>query len=374
VEKIVEGNSAMSAAAMIDRTITEAITAGVFPGAVVLVTREGAVCKRTAYGHSLLYHDLCRRQEQPIPMTPETIFDLASLTKVVVTTTAVLQLAERGRIALDAPVCTYLDGFARPDKRAITVRQLLTHTSGLPADRPSYRRFHGAEAIVAAVGRARLAGAPGARVIYSDLGFIALGAIGAIVARVSLDRYAATHIFAPLGLRHTGYLPPPAAHARIAPTEYRRGRALVWGGVHDEKAAAMGGVSGHAGLFGTADDLAVFTTMLLNEGRHGSRQIVRPETVRAMFTAQTGALSPSRGLGWLRDDPSFMGTLASEHTTGHTGFTGTSIVLDLARRLSVILLTNRVHPSRNGPAIGPTRAAVAGAAATLSTPSTPSTP
>ena len=352
---------------VIDDTIAAAIEAGVFPGAVVLVARDGVVRKRMAYGHSLLYEGPGRRRPDPVAMTADTIFDLASLTKVVATTTAVLRLVEAGAVALDGSASSYLEGFARADKRAITVRHLLMHTAGLPANRHFYRRFHDAGSIVAAVGRVRMAGLPGAQALYSDLGFMALGAIVEQVTGLPLDRYVARHIAAPLGLRHTRYLPPPEWRPCIAPTECRAGREPVWGTVHDEKAAAMGGVAGHAGLFGDADDLAAFTTALLDDGRRASARVLRPETVREMFSLQTGALEPARGLGWTRDDPSFMGALTSPGAgvVGHTGFTGTSIVLDPGRRLSVILLTNRVHPSRNGPALGPTRAAVAEAAAAL---------
>ncbi len=351
----------------IDIIIGDAIEAGVFPGAVVLITRDGVVRKRAAYGHSALYESPSRRRPDPIAMTADTIFDLASLTKVVATTTAVLQLVEAGTVTLDEPASSYLEGFARADKRAITVRHLLTHTAGLPANRPFYRRFHDAGSIVAAVGRVRMVGLPGAQVLYSDLGFMALGAIVERTSGLPLDRYVARHIAAPLGLRHTRYLPPPEWRPCIAPTECWAGRELVWGTVHDEKAAAMGGVAGHAGLFGNADDLAAFTAALLDDGRCASVRVLRPETVREMFSPQTGALEPARGLSWLRDDPSFMGALANPGAgvVGHTGFTGTSIVLDRERRLSVILLTNRVHPGRNGPALGPTRSAVAEAAATL---------
>ncbi len=351
----------------IDTIIDDAIEAGVFPGAVVLVTRDGVVRKRAAYGHSLLYARPGQRHPDPIAMTEDTMFDLASLTKVVATTTAILQLVEAGTVALDAPASSYLDGFARADKRAITVRHLLTHTAGLPANRPFYRRFHDAASIVAAVGRVRMAGQPGAQVLYSDLGFMALGAIVERTSGIPLDRYVARRIAAPLGLRHTRYLPPPEWRPCIAPTECRTGREPIWGTVHDEKAAAMGGVAGHAGLFGDADDLATFTAALLDDGRCASARVLRSETVREVFSPQTGALEPARGLGWLRDDPSFMGALAKPGAgvVGHTGFTGTSIVLDPERRLSVILLTNRVHPGRNGPALGATRSAVAEAAASL---------
>ena len=349
----------------IDRVIEDAIRAQVFPGAVVLVTREGIVRKQAAYGYAVLYRTSKERRPDPIPTTTTTIFDLASLTKVVATTTAILQLVEAGRVDLDAPAWTYLPGFGRVGKRAITVRHLLTHTSGLPAIRHFYKRLQGQSEIVDAVERTRPVGRPGAQVVYSDLGFIALGALVAAVTGEALDAYTNTHIVRPLDMHDTLYRPPPSLRPRIAATEDQPLRGLVWGEVHDENAQAMGGVSGHAGLFGTAPDLGVFCSMLLDGGSHGAVRIVQPATLQEMFTVQTGLLTPSHGLGWRCNEPSFMGTLASPRTFGHTGFTGTSIVLDLERRLSVILLTNRVHPTRHGPDLAPVRAAVANAATAL---------
>jgi serine-type D-Ala-D-Ala carboxypeptidase len=349
----------------IDRVIEDAIRAQVFPGAVVLITRERIVRKQAAYGYAVRYRTFKEQRPDPIPTTTTTIFDLASLTKVVATTTAILQLVEAGRVDLDAPAWTYLPGFGRVGKRAITVRHLLTHTSGLPAIRHFYKRLLGQMEIVDAVERTRPVGRPGAQVVYSDLGFIALGALVVAVTREALNDYTNTHILRPLGMRDTLYRPPPSLRPRIAATEEQPLRGLVWGEVHDENAQAMDGVSGHAGLFGTAADLEVFCTMLLDGGSRGAVRTLQPTTLQEMFTVQTGPLTPSHGLGWRCNEPSFMGTLASPRTFGHTGFTGTSIVLGLERRLSVILLTNRVHPTRHGPDLAPVRAAVADAAASL---------
>jgi len=346
----------------IDQAITAAIGEGIFPGAAVQIQKGDAILKRAAYGHGVLYANERIRLDSPVPATVETRFDLASLTKVV-TTVGLLQLAERGAVLLDEPVAAYLPDFGRREKRFITVRQLLTHTSGLPAGRPFYRHLHNAHAIVRAVAHVRPAGRPGEHVLYSDLNFIAAGALVSSVAGMPLDRYLTTHLFEPLGMRRTGYRPRPEHRPQIAATEHQPGRGLVWGSVHDENAAAMDGVSGHAGLFSTADDLAVFCAMLLNQGRHAELRILQPITIHAMFSLQTGALAPARSLGWVCNDPSWMGTMASPHAFGHTGFTGASIVLDLQRRLSVILLTNRVHPHRAGPSLAPIRAAVATAAA-----------
>ncbi|HVC83023.1 MAG TPA: serine hydrolase domain-containing protein [Chloroflexota bacterium] len=345
----------------VDQVISRAIAEGVFPGAVVHIQKGGQVLKRAAYGSSMLYADRHTRLEEPIPATVETIFDLASLTKVV-TGTAVMHLMERGLITLDAPVHTYLEPFARRDKRTITVRQLLTHTSGLPSGRPFFRHLHDAATIARAVAHVRPVGRPGEQVIYSDLNFIAAGALVSAIAGMPLDRFLESWLFAPLGLRHTGYRPYGGACRGVAATEYQAGRGMVWGVVHDENAHAMGGVSGHAGLFSTADDLAILSAMLLHEGRHGVTRVLEPTTVREVFSVQTGSLRPERGLGWQGQDPSWMGSMISPRAFGHTGFTGTSILLHLDRQLSVILLTNRVHPRRTGPSLAPVRAAVADAA------------
>lgn len=347
----------------IDNALHAGLEQGVFTGAVVHIARGGIVLKHASYGHSLFYRDRSTRVSAPIATTTATIFDLASLTKVVTTTTAVMQLVEAGYVALGAPICRYLPGFERAGKGGVTVAHVLTHTSGLPAGRLFYKRLEGHDTIVEAIKRVRLVSAPGAQVIYSDLGFITLGALVAQVAGAPLNVYAATHIFQPLGMGDTGYQPAEALRRRIAATEYQPGRGMVWGTVHDENAAAMGGVSGHAGLFASAADLAAFTAMLLGESNSSSTLVLKPETVRHMFALQTGGLVARRGYGWEGGQLSYMGRLAAGNAVGHTGFTGTSIVLDPERRLSVILLTNRVHPMRTGPDLSPIRAAVSDAAA-----------
>ena len=226
----------------IAQLVESAIGRHELPGAVVLVGRGDTIVYHRAFGQRAV-------APSPEPMTEDTIFDLASLTKVVATTTAILQLVEAGRVDLDAPAWTYLPGFGRVGKRAITVRHLLTHTSGLPAIRDFYKRLLGPSEIVDAVERTRPVGRPSAQVVYSDLGFIALGALVVAVTREALDDYTNTHILRPLGMQDTLYRPPPSLRPRIAATEDQPLRGLVWGEVHDENAQAMGGVSGHAGLF-----------------------------------------------------------------------------------------------------------------------------
>src|SRR6185437_7981507 len=228
-----------------------------------------------------------------------------------------------------------------------------------------FRHLHDAETIVRAVAHVRPAGRPGEQVIYSDLNFIAAGALVSAVSGLPLDRFLETWLFAPLGLRHTRYRPHGSPCRGVAATEDQAGRGMVWGVVHDENAHAMGGVSGHAGLFSSVDDLAIFCSMLLNKGMYGGTRVLQPATVQEMFTVQTGSLRPERGLGWQGPDPSWMGSMLAPRAFGHTGFTGTSILLDPDRQLSAILLTNRVHPRRTGPALAPVRAAVADAAAAL---------
>jgi CubicO group peptidase (beta-lactamase class C family) len=348
----------------VDSVIKQARDDDTFPGAGVLVLRNGAVLKRAAYGYALLYADATERLTRPIPTAIDTLFDLASLTKLF-TATAVMQLVERGNVVLDEPAYRYLPGLERGARAAITVRHLLVHTSGLPPGRPFYRHRCDAAMVIAVASRVRPVAPPGAQVLYSDLNYILLGGIVAAAAGLPLDRYLAVALFEPLEMRDTCYRPAPSVVARTAATEYQNGRGMVRGNVHDENAAAMGGVSGHAGVFGTVDDVATFGAMFLNAGTHGTRQILRPQTVAQMLSIQTGALRPARGLGWLCDDASLMGGLASRQTFGHTGFTGTSIVLDPRRRLCVVLLTNRVHPTRFGPGLSAVRAAVADAAALL---------
>lgn len=327
----------------VDSLMHQAIRKEAFPGAAVAVGRGGALVKLDGYGH--LSYDA----EQTVH--PATLYDLASLTKVLVTTTALMQLYEAEAIALDDPVATYLPAFARAGKDEVTLRHLLTHTSGLPAHRPYFEEgMRTLEAVVEAIAQEPLAHAPGTAYQYSDLGFITLGAVIEAVSGQSLDAYAEAEIFQPLGMHDTSYRGRGEPDARIAPTEHDLSfrQRLLQGEVHDENAWALGGVAGHAGVFSTARDLARFGYMLANEGRIQGAAFLQPETL-ATFTSAVAPSEHSRALGW--DTRSTAGySSAGQHfgprSFGHTGFTGTSLWVDPDEALFVLLLSNRVHPTR----------------------------
>jgi CubicO group peptidase (beta-lactamase class C family) len=258
----------------------------------------------------------------------------------------VLQQTEAGRVELDAPVARYLPEFAAGGKTTVTVRHLLTHTSGLPAFLPLYRTHPTPETRLAAALATPVSpgSAPGGQYVYSDLGLIALGALVERVTGPGLAEAVRAGVTGPLALRDTGYRPGPELRNRIAATEHQpwAGRGLVWGEVHDENAWGLGGVAGHAGLFSTADDLAILCQTLLNGGEYQGRRILEEATVRRALVADT----EHRGLGFELGQHSSMDAMASPVTFGHTGFTGTSVVIDPLSHSFLILLSNRVHPDR----------------------------
>jgi len=286
-------------------------------------------------------------------MTPDTIFDLASLTKVVATTTAVMQLVEQGKIRLEDPVSQYWPEFAANGKDEITVSELLTHYSGLRGDLDLKPEWSGYETAMRMIVAEQPIAPPGTRWIYSDINFETLGEIVRRVSGQTLDVYCAEHIFNPLRMKDTRFRPPRGLRRRIAPTEYQhdgRGK-MLWGEVHDPTAYNMGGVAGHAGLFSTADDLGRFAQMVLNGGSLGGAQILSPLSVLKMTTPQSSpGKTAVRGLGWDIDSPhaSIRGELFPVGSFGHTGFTGTSIWIDPVSKTFVIILTNRVHPTGKG--------------------------
>jgi len=336
----------------IDDLVEEAIAEGHLPGAVILVGQNERILYRKAFGH---------RAEVPAvePMTVDTIFDLASVTKVVATTTSMMQLIEAGRVNLDDPVTRYIPQFKRHGKSNITVRHLLTHTSGLrPGFNPA-RRWRGYRAAIAQIIDDVPVTAPGDRIVYSDLNFILLGEIVRRVSGMSLDRFAREHIFKPLGMHDTLYHPGAKMQSRIAPTERcwkdfqpcgGPDGTMLRGLVHDPSARRMGDGTGHAGLFSTVDDLSIFCRMLLGRGVFGQTRILSPATVDAMFSPSTPLSEDSiRGLGWNLDptchDPQAM---LLPLPIDHSGFTGTKIWIDPASGLYVVFLSNRVHPDGNG--------------------------
>ncbi len=345
--------------APVDQAAREEVAQGHLPGAVILVGHKGKIVYRKAFGRRAL-------EPRPQPMTPDTVFDIASLTKVVATTTAVMQLNDQGRLNLDAPAARYWPEFAQNGKGRITLQQLLTHTSGLRAEVPSRRPWSGYGQALAAIAGDRPLNPPGARFRYSDVNFIVLGELVRRVSGLPLDAYCAQNIFKPLGLKDTSFKPPRERLARTAPCDRQNG---VWrcGEVQDPTAYRMGGVAGHAGVFSTGDDLAVFAQMLVNGGESRGRQILSPQAVAAMTKPRGVPGSATlRGLGWDIRSPYSKEFNAAfpKGSFGHTGYTGASIWLEPRSRTFLIILTNRLHPAGKGQVKGLRRKiaqAVAGA-------------
>jgi CubicO group peptidase (beta-lactamase class C family) len=325
-----------------DSAIQQAIAARQCSGGVLWV-EHGSASYHRAYG--------CRALVPAAePMTEDTIFDTASLSKVIATTPAVMLLVERGQVKLDAPVQTYIPEFAGGGKEAITVRQLLTHTSGLRSGIDPRSDWRGSAAAIQKICGERLQNPPGEVFHYGDLNFILLGEMIQRVARQPLSEFVSAQIYAPLKMKDTGYLPPDAKLARVAPTEIVDGRPLR-GVVHDQTARRMGGVAGNGGVFTTAGDLARFARMLLNGGELDGVQLFKPETIRLMTTVQTPEnIEAKRGLGWDIDSEYSgpRGDWFSADSYGHTGWTGTSLWIDPASRTFVIFLSNRNHPDGQG--------------------------
>jgi serine-type D-Ala-D-Ala carboxypeptidase len=335
----------------IAHVLRHAAADGAFPGAQAVVGRRSGIVASVAVGR------IDWDSTAAVP-SDSTVWDLASLTKVVGMTSAMMQLVERGVVELDAPAQRYLTDWTGSNKDRVTVRHLLTHTSGLPAFRRYDTLTTNADSIIALLMAEPLDTVPGARMVYSDIGAYLLGRIVERVSGQTLDRYLADHVFRPLGLRETTYRPPAELLPRIAPTEVDSIRGRIHGAVHDPRAFYIGGVSAHAGLFGSARDLARFAQMYLNDGELGGVRIVRPETI-ALFTRREVG---DRALGWQKPSgTNSAGHLMSERAFGHTGFTGTSIWIDLAHDVFVILLSNRVNPTSVNPRIGGVRVALADA-------------
>ncbi len=326
-----------------------------YPGAIAVVGRADGIVATVRAGHL---------DWAPSPVPDEhTRWDLASLTKVVALTSLVMQDVEAGRLALDAPVQRYLPEWTGPGKERVTLRHLLTHSAGLPPFKLFYRQTTDPTEVRRLVLATPLDTLPGVRMVYSDIGAILLGMAVERVNGAPLDRLAAARIFGPLGMTETGYRPDSTLRDVIAPTEVDpwRGRHLR-GEVHDENAFALGGVSAHAGLFSSAHDLARFAQAYLRGGTLDGVRLWSRETIALFTTVQDSTLS-NRALGW--ETPTggnSAGTRMRRPAFGHTGFTGTSLWIDPAHDLFVVLLTNRVNPTREHSRIGPVRTAVADAA------------
>lgn len=322
-----------------------------FPGAYAVVGTHDRILAEAAIGH-------LDWGPSAVP-DAHSLWDVASLTKVMGMTSAVMQLVEQGRVDLDAPLQRYIPEWVGPNKDRVTVRHLITHTSGLPAFKAYDQQTHDADSLAKLMFATPLDTLPGARMVYSDIGAYMLGRLVERVSGESLDRYVETHVFGPLRMDETGYKPDPSLRARIAPTEIDSLRGgKVWGAVHDERAYYLGGVSAHAGIFSSGHDLARFARMYLNGGTLDGVRVLSPAIIQQFTTRQVA----DRALGWQKPDGNnSAGHLMSEQAFGHTGFTGTSIWIDPARDVFVILLSNRVNPTRANPRIGRVRVALADA-------------
>jgi uncharacterized protein YbbC (DUF1343 family)/CubicO group peptidase (beta-lactamase class C family) len=359
----------------IDELVTQAIGERKLPGAVVIVGRGDRIVYRKAVGSRALV-------PAAEPMTADTIFDVASLTKVVATTTSAMMLIEEGRLRLNDPVASFVPDFGRYGKDRITIRHLMTHVSGLRPDLDLSAEFDGYEEAIRRATEEIPTAPPGERFIYSDINYFLLGDIVARVSGMPLERFARTRIFEPLGMRDTMFRPPASLAPRIAPTEpcsplgwpcNTPGATMLRGVVHDPTARRMGGVAGHAGLFSTADDLSIFCRMLLNGGVWEGKRLMSAMTIEKMTSPATPpGMRNVRALGWDLDSSlsSNRGELFPLGSYGHTGFTGTSIWIDPHTRVFVIFLSNRVHPDGKGD-VTPLRAKVATTAAAALTDSLP---
>lgn len=325
----------------IEELLRAAIDAESLPGAVIAVGIGQDIVYEQALGFAEQLHGITR------PMTFDTLFDLASLTKAVATLPSILLLMEQGELRLADPVTRFIPTFTGAEKEAVTLRHLLTHSSGLPAYREFYRTLSQRDEILAAVIAEPLEASPGAQVVYSDLGFILLGEIVQRVTGQTLDAYARQQVFEPLGMVQTQFCPPRELAPHTAATEDKQGKGVKVAVVHDENAEALGGVSGHAGLFAPARDLIRYLHMWLGLPKSDDNLLSAPTRHLAVQLHMHGT-NTARGLGWvLRGDVyDHMGDLWPQTGAGHTGFTGTSLAFDPVSGLWTVLLTNSVHYGR----------------------------
>jgi serine-type D-Ala-D-Ala carboxypeptidase len=339
--------------ARLDAAAEEAVKAGNVPGVVFLVSHRDRIVYRKAFGSRSV-------EPERVPMTADTVFDMASLTKGTATGSSIMALIEEGKIRLGDPVVRFWPEWGQNGKDKVTIRQLLTHSSGLSSwdnYRQKFGDMNGApiqectDRVMTALAERPLANPPDTKFTYSDLGFITLGEIVRRVSGERLDQYAGRRIFAPLKMRHTGFNPDPSLRSLFAPTEKWRGEFLA-GQVHDPNSAVMGGVAGHAGLFSTADDMARYARMLLSSdgAPRGEKFPLSPNTIRMMTTPHSPAGLPVRALGWDVDTSysHVKGDLMPMGSFGHTGFTGTFMWVDPYSRTFLIGLSNRVHPDGKG--------------------------
>ncbi|MFI7675122.1 serine hydrolase [Actinophytocola sp. NPDC049390] len=341
------------------------LTVPLYSGAVSLLAHDGVVVSHETTGYAVRYADGAGTElpeDQKVPMRPDTIFDMASVSKLF-TSVAVMQLVEQGQVDPHEPVATYLPEFGVNGKESITVAQLLTHTSGLVSWLPLWSRYSDIPSRIKAVMDVAPRTTPGTNYEYSDLNLITLGVLVERLTGKKLDEVVAERITGPLGMVDTGYNPPASKLDRVAATEYQTSppRGMVRGSVHDENAWSLGGVAGHAGVFSTARDMAILAQTILNGGTYRGHRIMRPETVTAMLANHNEAFpGDDHGFGFELNQMWYMGGLAGPRTAGHTGYTGTDVVIDPASRSFAILLTNRVHPSRSWGSINIARETLSG--------------
>lgn len=327
--------------AKIDAAVQRGIDQGLYPGAVVVIGRRDSMLYARGYGR------FTWSASSPRPKPDSTLWDIASISKVVGTSAAVMRLVDDGRVKLDAPVIRYLPRFTGGEKSRVTVRMLLDHTSGLRSYAPFYRRARNRARLVDLLYAERLTRTPGDSAVYSDLNAMLLGLLIERVSGTSLDQFVEREVFKPLQLAHTMYRPPLAMRHRVVPAGMWRGQPVP-GSIHDQNARLFDGVAGHAGVFATGYDLARFARVWLREGRTDERiQWVKPSTVQRFLSR--GPKSGARLLGWdtpersleKPDEPSVFGTLISDAAYGHTGFTGTELWVDPVHDLYLVFLTNR---------------------------------
>ncbi|MGH8147884.1 MAG: serine hydrolase [Rhodanobacteraceae bacterium] len=341
----------------IDGTVSRALARRATPGAVVLVARRGVIAKWKAYGYALLYKDgKYTLAAHPRPMQKNEIFDLASISKLF-TAVAVMQLWDEGKFKLDDPVARYLPKFGVHGKENVTIRELLTHTSGLvPSPStpiPLYKVPGSRKDRMDYVLQLPIDHPPGTHYVYSNLNFEVLGALINRLSGEREDVFIRKHLTGPLHMTDTMFDPPKTLDSRIAATEYQpwTHRGMLVGGVDDEDAFALDGVAGDAGVFSTAHDLAIFGQMMLNDGTYDGVRVLSKQAVKLLLTNWTQKFGTAIGLGWSIDQAWYQGALAGPDTAGHEGYTGTALTVDRKNNLVTVILTNREHPTRNGPPI-----------------------
>ena len=325
----------------IDEIVAEGLAEKKMPGCVVCVGRHGKIAFLKAFGQK-------RLQPSELPMATDTLFDMASITKPMATATSIMLLIERGQLRLTDKVASILPDFAVNGKEPITIHDLLIHHSGLLADNSIKDYEHGHDEAIKRICDLKLLNPIGTKFVYSDVNFILLGEIVAKVSEKNVHEFSREHLFAPLGMKSTGYLPSEELRVKAAPTEQRDGHWML-GEVHDPRAFKLGGVAGHAGLFSTAEDVAVYAQMMLGRGEYGGARVLSPETVERM-TRGDRVSSGVRGLGWDKRTGYSInrGELLSDSAFGHGGFTGTVLWIDPELDLFFIFLSNRVHPNGKG--------------------------